>query len=96
MIDFCITAVKYNHDRSHIDSVRVREEKGRELGPNRTVPRAFVADLIRLKKASFQTRLQTSEREWRVGAEVHLIDGEYLTTDKNSKKWDNLENLPEF
>jgi hypothetical protein len=96
MTDFCITAVRYNEQKSHIDFVRVNEEKGRELGPSRTVPRAFVADLIRLKKASFQTKLKTPEGVWKVGAEVHIIDNDYLTTNKNPTKRDNLENLPEF
>jgi hypothetical protein len=96
MADFCITAVRYNEDYSHIDFVRVHEEKEKVIGYDRTVPRAFVADLIRLKKASFQTRLKTPEGDWKFGAEVHLIEGEYLTTNKNSTKRDNLESLPEF
>lgn len=96
MADFCITAVRYNHDRSHIAYVRVNEEKPSEIGPDRMVARDFVADLIRLKKATFQTRTKTPEGKWRVGAEVHLIDDIYITTNKNSTKQDNLGNLPEF
>jgi hypothetical protein len=96
MADFCITAVRYNQDRSHIEFVRVKEEKPGEIGPNRTVPRAFVADLIRLGKVTFQTRTETPEKKWKVGAQVHVIDDVYLTTNKNSTKRDNLENLPEF
>lgn len=96
MADFCITAIRYNKERSHIEYVRVREERPGEIGPNRTVSRAFVADLIRLEKATFQTRTKTSEGKWKVGARVHLIDRIYLTTNKNSTKRDNLENLPEF
>ncbi|HEI6793851.1 MULTISPECIES: DUF3892 domain-containing protein [Enterobacteriaceae] len=97
MADFCITAVRYNQERSHIAYVRVNEEKpGKKIGPDRTVARAFVADLIRLKKATFQTRTKTPEGKWREGAQVHLIDDIYITTDKNGTKRDNLENLPEF
>ena len=98
MADFCITAVRYNQDRSHIEFVLVREEMTitNQLGTHRAVPRAFVADLIRLGKATFQTRLKTSEGKWRLGAQVHLIEDVYLTTDKNSTERDNLENLPEF
>lgn len=96
MADFCITAVRYSKDRSHIEFVRVKEEKAQSAGPNRTVSRAFVADLIRLGKVTFQTRTKTSEGKWKLGAPVHLIDEVYLTTDSNSTKRDNLENLPEF
>jgi len=96
MADFCITAVRYNQDRSHIEYVHVREEKAKTIGTNRTVARAFVADLIRLGKATFQTRTKGTDGTWKLGAQVHLIDDVYLTTDKNSTKRDNLENLPEF
>ncbi len=32
MADFCITAVSYNKDRSHIEQVQVREEKEKTIG----------------------------------------------------------------
>ncbi|MGX9779183.1 DUF3892 domain-containing protein [Pseudomonas aeruginosa] len=100
MADFCITAVRYNKDQSHIEYVQVREEIKREgqikIGAARAVPRAFVADLIRRGNAAFQTRTKTADDKWKVGADVHLIDDEYLTTDRNSIKRDNLGNLPEF
>lgn len=96
MADFCITAVRYNKDRSHIEYVRVKEEKPGAIGLSRTIPREFIADLIRLGKATFQTRIETSDSKWKVGAQVHLIEDIYLTTSKNSSERDNLENLPEF
>ncbi len=86
MADCCITAVRYNQDHSHIEYFRVKEEKPEEIGPNRTVSRAFVADLIRLGKVTLQTRTKTPEGKWKVGAQVHLIDDVYLTTNKNSTK----------
>jgi hypothetical protein len=97
MADFCITAVRYNKDRSHIEFVQVREEvPGNKIGVTRTIPRVFVADLIRRGNAAFQTRTKTADDKWKLGADVHLIDDEYLTTDRNSTKRDNLANLPEF
>ncbi|MDS9878996.1 hypothetical protein RMI40_29595 [Pseudomonas protegens] len=99
MTDFCVTKVKYSDDRSHIQSLIVREEipAKSKIGPDRKVDRAFVADLIRLGKASFQTRIwNANDKAWDVGAKIHLIEDEFLTTDKNSKKRDNLENLPTF
>jgi len=99
MTDFCITQVKYSDDGAHIQSLIVREEipaKGK-IGPNRKVDRAFVADLIRLGKVSFQTRTwNADDKAWDVGARVHLVEDQFLTTDRNSRKRDNLENLPTF
>ena len=96
MADFCITAVKYTTDRKHIEWVRVNEEKPGQIGPDRIVSRAFVADLIRLGKATFQTRTLTAAGKWALGAKVHVIDDIYLTTNSNNTKRDNLENLTEF
>lgn len=98
MADFCITAIRYNQDKSHIEHVIVREEipAKQEIGPERIVLRAFVADLIRLEKATFKTRTKNSEGKWVSGAEIHIIDDIYLTTNRNSTKRDNLGNLPEF
>jgi len=96
MTDFCITAVRYSTDRKHINYVQVGEEQTGSIGTRRTVERAFVADLIRLGKASFQTRIKKADGLLYVGARVHLIDDTYLTTDRNSTERDNLENLPEF
>ncbi len=31
--------------------------------------------------------------EWRIGEDVHVVDGEYLRTDANNIKADNLANL---
>jgi len=96
MADFCITAVKYSNDRKHIEWLIVKEEKPTSIGLDRVVARAFVADLIRLKKATFQTRTIMQDGKYQVGAQVHVIDEVYLTTNRNSSERDNLENLPEF
>lgn len=100
MAGFCITAVCYNKGKSHIKLVQVREEIMRggkiQIGAPCTVPSVFVADLIRRGNAAFQTRTKTVNNMWKAGADIHLIDNEYLTTYKNSTKRDNLANLPEF
>ncbi|MBT9748514.1 DUF3892 domain-containing protein [Desulfovibrio desulfuricans] len=95
MADFCITAVSYTRDKRHIRFVQVHEELKGEIGLPRIVQREFIADLIRLKKATFITRIEDGEN-YVTGADVHIVDDEYLTTNKNSTKRDNLENLPEF
>ena len=96
MADFCITAVRYNQDHTHIEYVQAREELPNEIGLARAIPRVFIADLIRLGKASFQTRIKTEDGTYKIGALIHVVDGLYLTTDRNSTKRDNLGNLPEF
>ena len=96
MADFCITAVRYNSSREHIEKLKVREEKTKSVGQPRTVSRAFIADLIRLKKASFITRTKNEDGKWSKGATVITIDDIYLTTQSNSTQRDNLGNLPEF
>lgn len=96
MADFCITAVRYSDSGDHITYVKVCEEREGTIGPSRTVPRAFVADLIRLKKAKFITRTKNLTGKWARGAEVHVIDDIYLTTQRNDTKRDNLGSLPEF
>jgi hypothetical protein len=100
MVDFCISAVRYNEKREHIVYLKVRERKTSgtkwSVGPARTVARAFVADLIRLNKASFETIVKGKDDLWWHGAHVHVVDDEYLSTDRNQTKRDNLGNLPEF
>lgn len=98
MADFCITGVRYNKERTHIDYVQVREERPGEdtLGLVRTVQRVFVADLIRLGKAKFQTRIKNAEGLYARGADVHVIADYFLTTNPNGTERDNLANLPEF
>ena len=97
MADFCVTAVRYARDRSHIEAVRLARNLPGKFGVFRIVERAFVAELINLGKVTFETWVQSpADGKWRKGADIHVIDEEFLTTDKNSSKRDNLENLPEF
>ncbi|WP_411565118.1 DUF3892 domain-containing protein [Pseudomonas orientalis] len=97
MADFCITAVRYDTERKHINYVEVREDVPEGFGPKRTVPRAFVADLIRKNKATFATWILIKETgKFKMGADVHVVESVYLSTDSNSTKRDNLANLPEF
>ncbi len=96
MTDFCITRVKYSTSRKHITHVEVSENLPNEFGVKRYIPRGFVADLIRLRKATFSTWVENKDGSWDKGADVHIIDDVYLSTDRNSKKRDNLGSLPEF
>ncbi|PVZ42560.1 MULTISPECIES: DUF3892 domain-containing protein [unclassified Pseudomonas] len=96
MPDFCITRVKYDAHRQHIVQVEVSEDLPAKFGTIHHVPRGFVADLIRMKKASFATWMKNAEGKYVKGADVHVIDETYLSTDRNSTKRDNLGSLPEY
>ncbi|WP_420792999.1 DUF3892 domain-containing protein [Pseudomonas graminis] len=96
MTDFCITRVRYDAQRTHLAYVEVSENLPKAFGTKYIVPRGFVADLIRRGNATFSTWVQNSEGVYSKGADVHVIDGTYLSTVHNSIKRDNLGNLPEF
>lgn len=97
--DFWITAVRKGPD--HITAVKLSRKLLNSLGPDRIVPREFVADLINADKATFCTSTYTKTKDypdgvWVPGAHVHVIDGDFLTTDPNKRIKDNLGQLPTF
>lgn len=95
MADFCITKVKYSTDGQHIEWLAVREEFENTVGPERIVQRAFVAALIRRELATFITRTWDQAGEtFKKGADVHVVENFYLSTDRNNTKRDNLGSLP--
>lgn len=96
MTDYCITRVRYDADRKHLTYVEVSENLPKAFGTKYAVPRGFVADLIRMEKATFATWVKNEEGGYSKGANVHVIEEVYLTTDRNSTKRDNLGSLPEF
>lgn len=96
MADFGVIAVRYNSERTHITYVRVAEDLPAKFGPYRTVDRGFVADLIRMNKATFKTWVKNSEGKFAPGADIHVLEDQFLSTDRNSKTRDNLGSLPEF
>jgi hypothetical protein len=97
MTDFCVSAVRYDEKGQHIEWLKVHEDRGSSVGDERLVPRAFVAELIRKKCATFQTITRRSARDkWENGALLHVIDEVYLSTDANDIKKDNLGKLPQF
>ncbi|WP_201175666.1 DUF3892 domain-containing protein [Pseudomonas sp. S31] len=94
MTDFCITRVRYDSSHKHIQFVEVSENLPGSFGTKYVVPRGFVADLIRMKKATFSTWVLHADGKLYKGADVHVIDDVYLTTDANRTRRDNLGNLP--
>ena len=97
MPDFSVSAVKYDQAEQHIEWLEVREDFPDKVGKVRKVPRAFVADLIRKGCATFQTITRNpTTKKWENGATLHVIGDEYLSTDPNDIKKDNLGKLPRF
>ena len=96
--DYLISAVRYDSEQSQIEKVRVHEDKGDEVGSAFELSRREVIANIKSKK-TYITIYKGQDNKWKKGEEVQIIvvDGtEYIRTDRNQKKSDNLENLPEF
>ncbi|WP_183138949.1 DUF3892 domain-containing protein [Pseudomonas syringae group genomosp. 3] len=96
MADYCISAVSYDSQGSHIELVRVHKLNGSSVGEGMVSARAFVADLISSNKATFQTIIPGVSTKWQKGAQIHVIEKVYLTTDSNSTERDNLGSLETF
>lgn len=96
--DYCITAVRFNKERTHIDRVKVQPDTGSSLGAESEATREAVVAAIK-EGATFVTAYKTAAGSWSKGKDVVItkVDGvEYLKTVANNKPEDNLENLPEF
>ncbi|MGA7743883.1 MAG: DUF3892 domain-containing protein [Polyangia bacterium] len=95
--DYCISAVQYTKDHTRIIKVEVRRDNGETIGNPSEETRQGVIDAIR-KGVTFVTIFK-NDGKWKKGAEVGVvkIDGEsFIRTDKNQRKVDNLDELPEF
>lgn len=97
MVDFYISAIKMDSTNQHIEFVKVHEDLGDKIGPGTVNSRAFVGELIRKGKAEFKTIIYNKEKKlWFDGAKVEVMADDYITTDPNKTKRDNLGNLPTF
>jgi hypothetical protein len=96
--DYLIKAVRYNNERTHIDSVQAGEDKGDTVGTFAVWDRATVASEIK-RGITFMTVTKGADGNYRQGAFVRrfVLNGTaYLRTDENDKAGDNLGSLPEF
>ncbi|MBD9599223.1 DUF3892 domain-containing protein [Pseudomonas sp. PDM10] len=97
MANFYISAIRKDSTHTHIQQVKVHKVNGDQHGQGLTTDREFVANLISLGKTVFRTMTKNATTsKWTVGAEVHVIDGVFITTDPNKVTKDNLGNLPTF
>ena len=96
--DYLISAVNYNANHTHINKVRVHEDKGDTIGEAKIHSRSSIVDEID-SGTTFVTILKNSNGKWDKGQKVFVIKingTKYIKTVDNNKEEDNLENLPEF
>jgi hypothetical protein len=96
--DYLISEVSYNAKHTHIDKVKVREDKGDTVGEVKIYSRQSIVDAID-SGTTFMTILKNASGKWDKGQKVFviIINGtKYIKTVDNNKEQDNLENLPEF
>lgn len=100
--DYLITGVRYDESSCFIEIVETRKDNGKDIGSPKNSEREII---LKNKKSGTSYRTSTQikndkgEKVWQKGASVEIInvDGiEYLRTDKNKTKKDNLEKLPEI
>ena len=97
--DYGISAVRFNAEGTHIDSVKVHVDYGDGVfGAGEEWARTKVVSAIDDDEKTFVTILK-KDGNWSKGQEVHTItvNGvKYIRTDKDKTAKDNLDNLPEF
>ena len=101
--DYYVTKVHYNNtDEDHIEAVKrhtVNDDGSFKDGDFNTTPRSTVVSDIN----NILTYLTLNEKQdgngWIFGEDIHVVnvDGEdFVRTDQNKTKQDNLGELPEF
>ncbi len=89
MVDFYISAIKFNSDQTFIEQVKVRRNTGSQIGPELLADRAFIADLITVGDIKFKT-LVRGQKGWLPGADIFVARGLYLVTDAHAPARLNL------
>lgn len=95
--DYLISKVRYDENHNYITDLFIHEDSDDNAEAGKAYPRQSVVNAI-LKGTSFNTIYQETSK-WKNGAkiEVVVIDNKnYLRTDSNKIKKDNLGELPEF
>ena len=97
--DYLISAVQYDPEHLHITKVQIREDMGDKVGRgSESSRREEVIANIKSKK-TYITVYRGQGNKWEKGEAVRIIvvDGtEYIRTDRNQKRSDNLGDIPEF
>lgn len=96
--DYLISAVRYNAEHSHIVQVKQHQDSGDSVKASTIVPRSTVVANLKAR-TTYMTIYKDNDGKWKKGEEVIIkpVEGtEYITTDPNETKKDNLGELPEF
>jgi Protein of unknown function (DUF3892) len=96
--DYCISNVRYNSSKTHIEEFKVRQDLGDSFGVPKIWGRDDVLDTLR-NNESFCTIMEGTDNKWYKGAKVEIItinDIDYIKTVKDSITKDNLGDLPPF
>lgn len=97
--DYAITKVKFKEDDVHILAVEVREYKDTKLLTPTRWERSQVVQAISSGKKFTTATYNTSKKYWEIGEPVHIfpIKGEeFIRTNPDQEKRDNLGSLPAF
>ena len=95
--DFGISAVRYSTDKTYIDKVKVHEDLDTSFSSGVEKTRQQVVAGTKFGQ-TYVTILRVNGK-WRKGQDIKVIEVDYeqfLRTDANKTKNDNLNNLPEF
>jgi hypothetical protein len=96
--DYLISAVRYNTAETHIDEVRVHEDKGEVVGPASTEKRSTAVNHLEAG-CTFATITESADDKWKLGAKVRIVTvsgTKYIRTDADATAEDNLGSLPRF
>jgi hypothetical protein len=98
--DFLIVRVRFNATDTHINQVEYREDMDESIGPARQATRSTIVDSIK-NGTTFVTAPPDPSNPSKVdrGASVRVVvidREEFLRTDSDRIKRDNLDNLPRF
>ncbi len=96
--DYLISAVRFNQAHTHINVVRVHEDRDTSTGPAQDISRQDVIKYLKQGR-TFCTVFTGSDGNLKQGqfVEIVTIDGvEFIKTLADRIKADNLDNLPEF
>lgn len=95
--DYLISKVRYDENQNYITDLFIHKDAGDKVEAGATYSRQSVVNAI-VDGTSFNT-IYKENNKWKDGDEVSVvrIDNEnYLRTDSNNVKKDNLGELPEF
>ena len=93
--DFEIWAVRYDASHSQIVSVKRRAVFDGGYGEPHITSKTDVVDSIRSGKSHIT--IYEKDNKWLYGSPVRIVKGtNFIRTDNNETRADNLGNLPEF